>query len=346
MHRGALSYLISRQFSVALLKVAAAYLSCLTVLWFLDLRPPPGYMVWGFLVLWGLLFLINLTASLFRETYTHKGNLIFHAAFLVVASGIALSAIYRFEGETVVLEGDSFFSEENEYIRHSAGSSFGDFAPDLSFKVTDINPEFWEGRLHFTALEAVIKHSASTLEKTSVVWLNGGPRINGARLRLTEYGIFPELLIELRGRTFMKGPFSMHLFPPGSEDSFEVKNYKIYLQLYTDPVRSEQGGRLKNASMNLVEPLLLLRVEWFGRKVYEGVLSVGQKAGFGDVALTFKGVKKFVGIGVVKDPGQVVVFLGFIIAVAGLALRVFRFRDHRSPQSSTETSGVSGEGSS
>ena len=346
MHRGVLSYLISRHFSVTLLKAGALCLSFLTALWFLDLRPPPGYMVWGLLALWGLLFVFNLTASLFRDTYTYKGNFIFHAAFLVVASGIVLSAIYRFEGEAVVLEGDSFFSEEAEYISHSAGGSFDDLAPDLSFKVSDINPEFWEGRLHFTALEAVIKHPATTLEKTSLVWINGGPSINGARLRITQYGIFPELLIEVRGRSFMRGFFNMHLFPPGSEDSFEVKNYKIYLQLYTDPLRPEQGGRLKNASMNLVEPLLLLRVEWFGRTIYEGPLAVGQKAGFGDVALTFRGVKKIVGVGVVKDPGQTVVFLGFILAVTGLVLRVFQYRGHIGHQCSTDTSGTSGEGSS
>src|SRR3989304_3376774 len=102
-------------------------------------------------------------------------------------------------------EGENFFGDEKEYAGHNAGKSFDKFSPNVSFKVSDIEPVFWNDNLYFTGLKAVLKYPAETLENTGEVWLNDGVKINGARLRLTGFGYFPELYVENNGALLYKG---------------------------------------------------------------------------------------------------------------------------------------------
>src|SRR3989304_2965164 len=205
MFKEAFDYIGSKRFSMTLLKIGVGYFLYLAIMWITGIRPPGGYMLWVPLSVWAAFFFVNIGISLVTQKYVHKGNIVFHAAFIVVAIGIITSAMFRFEGEVMVVEGESFFGDEKEYAGHNAGKSFDKFSPDVSFKVFGIEPVFWKDALYFTGLRAVLKYPAETLENTGEVWLNDGVGLNGARLRLTGFGYFPELYVENNGLFFFKG---------------------------------------------------------------------------------------------------------------------------------------------
>src|SRR3990170_6743720 len=324
MFKEAFDYIGSKRFSMTLLKIGVGYFLYLAIMWITGIRPPGGYMLWFPLSVWAAFFFVNIGISLVTQKYVHKGNIVFHAAFIVVAIGIITSAMFRFEGEVMVVEGESFFGDEKEYAGHNAGKSFDKFSPDVSFKVSGIEPVFWKDALYFTGLKAVLKYPAETLENTGEVWLNDGVKINGARMRLTGFGYFPELYVENDGALLYKGYVEAKVFPPGNIDSIEIKGYKIFMRFYPDA--AVEGGKVSNKTLYLKEPALAIRVEWLGNAIGDGILKKGESVRFGGATLAFTGARRFVNIGIVKDPGEQFVFAGFVAGLIGLALRLFERR--------------------
>ena len=317
----------SKRFSMILLKVAVGYLIYLTFMWVISMRPPTFWMVWFPPAVWGVFFAVNITISIFTQGYAYKGNLIFHIAFIIVGVGVVVSSFYRFDGSLILLEGDVFLGERSSYIRHSAGEDFDRLAPKLTFKLDEISTEFWGWRMYFTGLEARIRHSATSLNKEETLLLNGGPTIEGARLKLSAYGYSPNLHFRKADMLIRKGTTALQVFPPGVEDNLEINNYKIYVTVYPDAV--ERGGRIENASMNIREPAFLVRIEWFGEQVFATSVRVGEELKYRDISITFEGLRPYVVIDVIKDPGEKVVFIGFIAALIGLVMRLAVSRKKR-----------------
>ncbi|MCK4738895.1 MAG: cytochrome c biogenesis protein ResB [Deltaproteobacteria bacterium] len=321
MQNKVLGRIFSRAFSLTLLKIAVGYLFFLTFLRVINTTPPAFYMLWLPVVIWTGFFFLNLCASLLKDKYLFKGNLIFHLALIIIGLGVLISSFSRFSGEAVVVEGESFFGEESEYVTHSAGKKFSSLAPNVSFKVQKITPTFWDEKLYFTGLEAEVAYPAVTLAKEGKLWLNDGVKFGQARVKLNGYFVYPELTIEQRGETLIKGPLRLNLFPPGLEDNFNLGSYGLSFTLITDPFYGEEG-EVENISMNITKPVLKVRIEWFGNIVYDRIIKVDEVIRFGDKTLVFTGVKKAVSVKIVRDPGEVVVFIGFILLLIGLALRL------------------------
>lgn len=314
------STLGSRRFSLLILKIGILYFLLLTLLWIMDLIPPSPWMVWGPAFLWFVFFLINLTISLLTRKYIFRGNLLFHIAFLLVAGGVVVSALFRFSGSAVVLEGESFWGGEGEYTRPPSYGLLVDTPPVVSFLLKKVTPGYWRDELYFVRLDALIRYPAWDPEGEATVRLNGGPRIGGARLRLKGFGLFPVIRVEQGGRLLFDGPVRALVFPPGNEDAVEIGSYRFHIRLFPDAV--VEGERVRNGGMEPKNPLLLVRVEWLGRELFNGPLDVNGTLRAGDLLLTFKGVKEWVEFGVVRDPGEWFVFFGFLLAIAGLLWRM------------------------
>lgn len=316
-----LEVLGSKRVSIIIFKTGAVYFLVLSILWFANLKPPAPWMFWGPFTVWAVFFLINITISVTTKKYAYKGNLLFHIAFIIVLIGAFLSALYDFRGTFTIVEGSTFWGDEREYTVKPSMGAFRKSVPRFSLRLDNIEPGFWKGQLYFVKLEAKLKYPAETLENTATAWLNGGPTINGVRLRLKNYGFFPEVTVEQDGRLILKGPAKMLVFPPGTEDSITAGNYKVLIKVFSDPKIEE--GRIRNASMEITDPVFLVRVEWLGNEVLRTIVRKGESIRAGDLVITFTGLKKWVEMAAVKDLGEPVIFLGFIIGGVGLVMRLF-----------------------
>lgn len=319
--RDILDTLGSKKFSIIILKACVIYFAFLAILWFSGLIPPAPYMYWAPFSLWTVLFFINLSINLLTKKYLYNGNLVFHIALLAVLCGALTSALFRFKGDIVAIEGDTFWGNKEEYFKPPSFGLLKRSFPSLSFKLEEITPEFWKGALYFTKLEGRVKYPAETLDSEGIIRLNGGLSINGARLRLKNYGFFPEVVIEEEDMLVIRGPLRVVVFPPGVEDSIDIKNYRLYIKVLSDPVL--EGNRIVNASMNMKEPLFLVRVEWFGKQIFKGTLMQGEAVRMGNISIRFTGLRKWAEVGVVKDHGEPLIFAGFVTGVTGLILRLY-----------------------
>lgn len=305
---------------MGLLIAALAYFLWLTLLWLLNLKPAP-YMLWAPVSLLTLPFIANVLVNLFTRRYTYTGNILFHAAFVIILIGMRITLFARFEGTFALTEGESFFGEETEYVQYSASGEFSEAAPGVSFRLDRVTPWFWDDKLHFTRLTSDVRYPATTLEEAATIRLNGGLKMDGARLRIMSFGYAPEVLVEdLEGRIVRRWAAKMSVFPPGSEDHIEIGSYRIGIKVLPDPV--EEEGKLGNKSMNLRDPVFLVNVTWLFEPVFAGVLKRGEKVVIGNLRISFPGIKYWVRYGVVKDPGEPVVIAGLVILVLGLMMRL------------------------
>ena len=96
MFNGLIRFLGSRKLSIGILIAGGTYFIYLTILWFLNIKPPVFYMVWFPVLALTIPFLANVIINLFTRRYTYTGNILFHAAFAVIAIGIGISLLYRF----------------------------------------------------------------------------------------------------------------------------------------------------------------------------------------------------------------------------------------------------------
>ena len=324
LFNGLIRFLGSRKLSIGLLIAGGTYFIYLTVLWFLNIKPPAFYMVWFPVLALTIPFLANVIINLFTRRYTYTGNILFHAAFAVIAIGIGISLLYRFEGKIILTEGGVFWGEKTDYMAMNKKDAFARLAPKVSFRLDKILPEYWGQRLYFTKLDGEISYPAETLASKGTIKLNGGLTINGARVRHTGFGFAPEILLEdMQSGTIRRQTSVMMLFPPGSEDYFELGSHKIYIQILSDPVTEQ--GKLQNRSMNLIDPIFLVNITWMGKPIYKGLFKKGQGIMLGNtnIKISFSGVKYWLQAEIVKDPGEMIVIIGLVIMAAGLALRLF-----------------------
>jgi cytochrome c biogenesis protein ResB len=315
-----IKFLGSRGLTMGLLKTGVGYFLWLTILWLLNLRPA-NYMLWVPISIISVPFLTNVIVNLLTRRYAYTGNILFHAAFVIIFIGLGITLLTRFEGVFVLTEGESFFGEEKEYIRYSSRDGFNELAPGISLRLDRVSPEFWEDKLHFTRLESEVRYPATTLRNSGIVRLNGGLKMDGARLRLVSFGYAPEVLLEdMKAGTLQRRAAKMAVFPPEAEDYLELGSYRVKVKVLSDPVK--EAGKLRNKSMNLVDPVFLVKVTWLDQPIYEGALKKGEEVGFGSFKMSFGGIKYWTEFGVVKDPGEPVVIAGLVTLVLGLFLRL------------------------
>lgn len=352
MFKFLIRFLGSRELSIGLLIAGSLYFLLLTSLWFLNLIPPATFMVWFTAALLAVPFLANVIISLFTRHYAYSGNILFHAAFVIVAIGIGISLVYRFEGEIILTEGGVFWGEKTDYTAINKKYEFARLAPKVSFRLDKIVPEYWGQRLHFTKLDGEISYPAETLINKGTIRLNGGLTINGARIRHTGFGFAPEIMLQdMQNGTIRRQTAVMQIFPPGSEDYLELGSYKIYMQVFSDPVqpplpplakspsfpplkkgdeggfidKGGTGGVIQNRSMNLIDPIFLVNITWMGQPIYKGLLKKGQGVMLGNtnIKISFSGIKYWLQVEIIKDPGEIIVIIGLIAIAAGLLLRLF-----------------------
>jgi hypothetical protein len=191
----------------------------------------------------------------------------------------------------------------------------------VGFKVERIRPEFWGGQLLFTTLEAEIERGAGDRSRTRInrpLWV--GP---ATFLRLSGFGYAPRYEVLDRWGAELGGAFvKMNVFPPGQRDYFVLPDYphRIYVEILPD--LAIEDGKAVTRSLNLVHPGVELRVMRGRLDLGSGLLRQGEGFEFEGLTLRFPEIRYWGEFSIVRDPGAPILFVGYLLALAGLLLKI------------------------
>jgi hypothetical protein len=256
-----------------------------------------------------------------RRRWSVLGTFLFHGAFFLVAAGFLATFVARSEATLRVAVGEEYAGEPGQLVSLSPPRIVAAGAPDFRFKVDRISPEFWRDQLLFTRLEAELELAGGRLATTRInrpLWI--GP---GTFLRLSGFGYAPlyELLAH-DGRTLDGAFVKLDVFPPGRRDFFNLPGYphRVYLEVLPD-LDDEAGGDVTR-SLDLVRPAVDLQVMRGRVDLGRALLRQGQGYEFEGMTLHFPEIRYWGEFSVVRDPGAPILFLGYLVGLIGLLLRL------------------------
>jgi hypothetical protein len=184
-----------------------------------------------------------------------------------------------------------------------------------------IQPEYWRGELLFTRLEAELElpggRRATTRINRPLVW------DWRTTLRLSGFGFAPRFeLLDDEGRVLEEATVKLDVFPPGQRDHFRIPGYphRFYVEVFPDLELVD--GRPVTRTLNLVRPAVRLRVVRGRVDLGDGVLEMGESFALEGLRIRFPEISRWGEFAVVSDPGAPVLFAGYLLGLAGLALKL------------------------
>jgi hypothetical protein len=255
-----------------------------------------------------------------RRRWAALGTFFFHGAFFLVALGFLLTLAGRQEGRIWVAVGEEYEGRPDQFLSVSAPRPLAAGVPVVGFRLEEIRPEFWRDELLFTTLEADLDLSGrKRLTRINrPLWLGWG-----TFLRLSGFGYAPRYQLEdPEGQVLDSAFVKLNVFPPGQRDYFSPPDYphRIYVEVYPDFEVVE--GEPTTRSLNLARPAVGIQV--FRGRLDRGqaVLLRGDRYSFEGLALRFPEIRYWGEFTIVRDPGAPILFLGYLLGLAGLALKL------------------------
>lgn len=261
--------------------------------------------------LWGL-----------KHRWAGLGTYLFHGSFFVVAAGFITTLAFREEYRIIAAVGEDFVGAPEQVVSREGSPVVTRGPPQLTFNHERLEPAFWGDQLLFTQLSSTLRFPDGSRAQTQInrpLWLGFG-----TFLRLSGFGYAPRFELKSTAGKVLESHFlKLNVFPPGQRDSFRPERYphRFYLQLYPDLV--EEEGQPSSRTLNLVKPGFMVRALRGRVDLGEKLLHGGDEAFvFEALELRFPEVRYWGEFRILRDPGAPVLGFGFLMALAGLGLKL------------------------
>ncbi len=248
-----------------------------------------------------------------RAGKASTGKILSVVGLAIMAAGYWTSALTRYDVVTVITEGQAIRPENIERV---PGLGYvGKFARPAPFELELV-------RLHpsLTPDGSIVKNIEgefllrSAGKEEPVTISNAVSRSNGlVRMRIRDLGYSPRYELRTTGSDIEDSSFVfLKIFPPGREDSFRLLaplNY--YVRYQPEPGPDEN-------------PLFRLRISRNKDIVFDGDVKQGEEIAFENARMRFPEVRRWTMLEITKDYGLPLFWLGAVIAITGLVLRLKR----------------------
>lgn len=243
------------------------------------------------------------------EIYARKGWIgiwggsIMHVGFVVLLAGAVVSGLTRFNGYTEMGAGQFHAESIDTYLNSTSGPLFPGHQPHIEIRVDDIR-ERDEGRMKVVVSDVtVIDHGRVAAKKT--LRMNEPLAYAGMTIYQSRY-TGPALLFEVRGAGIDQPVVGYVNMLSGS-----VQSTVFAMQQTPFQARVEYSEGSNKADLELRRDKAL---------VFKGSISAGQAIEAEGWSIALVAIKRWSGIIVVYDWGTMIVFLGFFLAVLGIAI--------------------------
>ncbi|HVE63489.1 MAG TPA: cytochrome c biogenesis protein ResB [Mycobacteriales bacterium] len=291
-----------------------------------------------------------------RET----GNLVFHLAILGVIAGVAVGALLGYEGRAIVVEGTGFTNTAVAYdeLDPSRLGGAADLAP-FSLVLDDFDADYTDGGQP-TDFRADVRYAEGFDEprRRTTLRVNHPLSVAGSRVYLLAHGYAPHIVVRDKDGRVVYDEVTPFLPQDGSFLStgvIKVPDVSPGLPqigvraAFLPTVDLTRDGRLFSGFPDARAPAVSFEAfagdlgldAGLPQNVYEldtrgmvrtggGFLLPGETSGplAGGATMTFVGFREWANVQVARDPGQRIVLVSAVLALAGLmtSLRVRRRR--------------------
>ncbi len=230
------------------------------------------------------------------------GGTVLHIGLVVLLSGAVISALFRFNGYAELGEGQHIFDREEYYISVNKGALFPGHKKDVAIKLVKVEYK-QEGKIkHLYSTVTVTDGKEATVTKT--IRMNEPLRFKSLKIYQGRIS-GPALLFRINTLLGVnKGYVNLAPFKDGRTGVL----FSIPGSPYQAKADYKKGDGFINIEVRKAEKLL-----------YRGQMKVNSPVVLEeDTVLILEAIKRWVGLIVVYDPGVVVVFSGFFLAVLGV----------------------------
>jgi cytochrome c biogenesis protein ResB len=261
-----------------------------------------------------------------KNRFSPLGFLLFHFSFFLCLIGGIMIMYTRFSGNLALTEGQAFEGDMRQLFRISKTPKFLKELPPFQLYVKDISP-FYEHNVPVELqIDALMNFGD---EHTSEVIRINEPITRGALSIIAKnVGISPLFIVRDSSGREIDGVYVSLNVLFGLEDSFSLELDRMYLfEVLFYPDFARENGEEFSRSIELRNPAINLVIKRdLVKKVYEGTIMKGEPAEFDSYTISFEDLRYWVNFIISREYGRTPLIWGFIMAAAGLIMRLVFFQ--------------------
>ncbi len=245
------------------------------------------------------------------EIYARKGWLgiwggtILHVGLVVMLSGAVLSGLFRCSGYVEVGEGQGFMDTADVYIQRSSGPLFLGHRPEVGIVVKDIQEQRLGKIMKVESTLELMENGVPVVSKR--VLMNDPLYYRGMKV-FQSRNAGPAVLFGVSGHA-VPVPFAGYV-------NLKYSSGQETLSVFPLTGTPFQGKLTYMSGSEVVE----LELHEKDKLLHQGEMKKGQSIHVRDYTITFAGINKWSGIILVYDWAVPIVFAGFALVIAGIAV--------------------------
>ena len=246
-----------------------------------------------------------------EEVYAQKGwvgiwgGTILHIGLVVILIGAVLSGLSRFSGYTEMGDGQQFNDSAGSYLQSSSGILFPGHKPEIAIRVSNIHEKDLGKMKAVLSTLTVFENEMQIRSKT--VRMNDPLYYKGMKIFQSRYA-GPALLLVVNDPSG-RGPLAGYV----NLKQTIGKSTSSVFSLGSTPFQAKATYAPGSDSIQLE-----LREK--GSMVYEGTVRIGQEIPAKSWRISLAAINRWSGIIVVYDWAVPIIFSGFFLCVAGIAI--------------------------
>ncbi len=263
-----------------------------------------------------------------KNWWSNWSTIILHTSFLVIALGILIGRATFMSGQVNLVEGQRFFDEPGNYLHSEKGPFFNENYAGFEIILKNFTDKFWRDGTNKEYASTINIYNNGQYICTKTISPNYPASYKGRNIyQLSLFGCSAILRLDKAGGPSKFGWINFETPKTANtpiENKFVMRgtNYQADAKFYPD--YKDRGTQKSWNLYKLKDPVLTLKIlDTSTNGVYEGIMRPGQSVRLGDETLTFVTARHWTALGVTKDSGAWIVFLGFWMALTGIAMLYF-----------------------
>jgi cytochrome c biogenesis protein len=252
------------------------------------------------------------------------GSIAFHVSLVGALVAVVVTLLAEWRGAVDLVEGRPVALDAPGAVAIARRGPLTPPLPHLVLELASAEVRIQGGRFPVEYRAEVVALEPSGALRRGVVRVNDPLAAGGQRLFLQRYGLAPVLEIRRGAEALLAGPVVLSVLE-GREDGVDVPGTaaRVRIRWFGDAVLEEGGVRSRSDEPR--NPALGLALEEPGAAARPVLVRLGEEVSLGPYRVAFRELRRWVELGVGRDPGTPVLFAALALAALGLALR---FWDH------------------